>query len=55
MIKQKDRSTYGPQPDGSFFMFGQNVKPPQTSIHPRVRNGRTVYPKSNTCKPRRGK
>jgi hypothetical protein len=26
-----------------------------TSIHPRVRNGRTVFQKSNTAKPKRTK
>ncbi len=39
--------------DGSFYCFGKKVMPPQQSIHPRVRNGRTVFPKSNTAKPKR--
>lgn len=27
----------------------------EQGIHPRVRNGRTVYSKANTAKPKRGK
>jgi hypothetical protein len=38
---------------GSFYCYGMAVQPPQTSIHPRVRNGRTVFPKSNTAKPKK--
>lgn len=37
---------------GEFYCFGRIVSPPQTSIHPRVYNGRTVSPKSNTAKKR---
>ncbi len=36
-------------PDGSFRLFGVLVKPPQTSIHPRVASGKK---KVNTCAPR---
>jgi hypothetical protein len=42
-------------PDGSFPLFGKRIMPPQTSIHPRVRKGRTVYPKVNTAKAPKGK
>lgn len=40
---------------GSFYCYGKAVQPPQVSIHPRVKNGRTVYPKVNTSKPKRAK
>lgn len=39
--------------DGSFKLYGKTVIPPQASIHPRVVRGKTVYPKVNTCKPKR--
>lgn len=35
---------------GEFRMYGRVVSPPQISIHPRVRNGRTAHPKVNTAK-----
>lgn len=38
------------KPGEYFFQFGKKVVPPQTSIHPRVRNGRTVFKKVNTKK-----
>lgn len=37
-----------------FKVYGKKVTPPQVSIHPRVVDGRTRYPKVNTCKPPRG-
>lgn len=33
-----------------FYMYGKLVTPPQVSIHPRVVNGKTSYPKVNTAK-----
>ncbi len=38
---------------GQFRCFGRVVSPPQTSIHPRVVNGRTIHPKKCTSAPRR--
>lgn len=35
---------------GEFRCWGQVVAPPQTSIHPRVVNGKTRHPKVNTAK-----
>ena len=40
---------------GEFRVFGHIVSPPQTSIHPRVVNGRTKHPKVNTAKAPRKK
>jgi hypothetical protein len=40
---------------GEFRCWGKVVSPPQTSIHPRVVNGKTRYPKVNTAKAPRGK
>lgn len=42
------------RPDGSYLCNGKLVKPPQQSIHPRVRNGVTVFPKVNTAKAKKG-
>lgn len=33
----------------TFTVYGKAVKVPQTSIHPRVVNGRTAHPKVNTA------
>jgi hypothetical protein len=49
----KHDTSLKPVPGSHFYLFGQKVTPPQQSIHPRVRNGRTAYPKSNTCKAKR--
>lgn len=35
---------------GEFMLYGNKVSPPQTSIHPRVVDGRTVHKKVNTAK-----
>lgn len=40
---------------GEFRCFGKVVCPPQTSIHPRVVNGKTRWPKVNTAKAPRAK
>lgn len=40
---------------GEFRCFDKVVSPPQTSIHPRVVNGETRYPKVNTAKAPRPK
>lgn len=42
-------------PGSHFYAFGQKVTPPQSSIHPRVVNGRTAHPKVNTSKKPRAK
>lgn len=38
---------------GTFRCYGRMISPPQSSIHPRVSNGRTRYTKVNTSKARR--
>lgn len=35
----------------AFYCYGKPVHVPETSIHPRVQNGRTVFAKSNTAHP----
>lgn len=39
-----------PNSGADFYCYGKRIVPPQTSIHPRVVNGRTVHAKVNTAK-----